>query len=157
MRRTGTDRGLADDLYLFVALRIDGRVRALHPLWWVTAVACLIALPWYKLGAFNDFTTKACIPSLIVLQVFLAMSIRGARTGAARRSAAALVALLLLGTFASLADLSRGVRHGLRFSPPRLEGVSHVNELGARKQSAQLFSDGEAFFWRVLARPTSPR
>jgi hypothetical protein len=140
-------------LFAWLCPRIDrAGDQPISRAWFWLAVGCLLLLPWYKLGRFNDFTTKVCLPSLLVLQVILASGIATATTELQRRRRRGLVACLLVGTFASLADVARGVRGGLDFSPPPLSRVSHANELRPRSLSAQLFSDGSQFFWHFLAR-----
>jgi hypothetical protein len=127
--------------------------RGMQPIWWWTAVACLLALPWYRMGDFCDFPTKVTIPSLVVLQVWLARSLANARSAGERIRGGILVALLIVGAAAAVTVLRDSARHGLNFSPPPISSVRHVNEPKRRSRGGQLFSDGDAFFWRVLARP----
>jgi hypothetical protein len=127
--------------------------RGMEPVWWWTAVACLLLLPWYRMGDFCDFPTKVVIPSLAVLQVWLARSLANARGTAERVRAGILVALLLVGAGAAVTTLVDSGSRGLNFSPPPTSSVRHTNQLGRRTRGGQLFSDGDAFFWRVLARP----
>jgi hypothetical protein len=62
-----------------------------------------------------------------------------------------LIALLMVGSIASLSDVARGLHHGLKPAGRSRNWIPHTNELGG--PAAQLFSDGDAFFWRHLARP----
>lgn len=107
-------------LFAWLCPRIDrAGGHAISSAWFWVAIACLLALPWYKLGRYSDFTTKVCLPSLLVLQVILASGIANASTALQRRRRGWLVACLVLGSFASVADLARGVRGGLDLAPPR--------------------------------------
>jgi hypothetical protein len=131
-----------------------GRSRqGMQPAWWWTAVACLLVLPWYRMGDFCDFPTKAMIPSLVVLQVWLARALANARSASERIRAAILLALLIVGAAAAVTNLRDSARAGLNFTPPPAATVRHTNELRRKSRGGQLFSDGDAFFWRVLARP----
>jgi hypothetical protein len=61
-----------------------------------------------------------------------------------------------VGSLAGVADFARAVGAGLHARPLRVEAVRHGNQIGklsTTKASSQLFSDGEGFFWRALARP----
>jgi hypothetical protein len=116
-------------------------------------VACLLALPWYRMGDFCDFPTKVTIPALAVLLVWLARSLANASGTGERIRGAILVALLVVGTGAAVFTLRDSARRGLHFSPPRVANIKHANALERRSRGGQLFSDGDAFFWRVLARP----
>ncbi len=143
-------------LYALVRPRVErGDPRALHPIWWWTAIGCLLVLPWYHLGWYNDFSIKAGLPSIVVVLIFLAASISNARTETQRMGARVLVALMVVGMFSAVSDLTRGFRHGLDFAPPALARVQHVDQFGAL--AIQLFSDGDDFFWRVLAKRVPPQ
>jgi hypothetical protein len=130
--------------------------------WKWLVIACLLAAPWYVLGRWNDLTTKIGIPALVVFQVWLASALTGAKTGGARIRAYALVALLVVGSLASLSNVVRGIDHGFEFKPPPIQKVRHTNRLVPVKGSVshsksgstvdKLFSDGDTFFWKYLAR-----
>jgi hypothetical protein len=122
----------------------------LHPAWRWLAIACLLAAPWYVVGRYNDLTTKVGIPALVVFQVWLASALWSAGDRRARLRAGILVALLVVGSLASASDVARGLRHGFRLEPVSIENVSRTSLLWG--PSEQLFSDGDAFFWRALAR-----
>jgi hypothetical protein len=127
--------------------------RGMQAVWWWTAAAGLLVLPWYRMGDFCDFPTKATIPSLAVLLVWLARSLANTSGRSDRIRGGILVALLIVGAAAAVFSFRDSARLGLNFSPPPISSVQHVNELRRRSRGAQLFSDGDAFFWRVLARP----
>jgi hypothetical protein len=123
-----------------------------HPAWRWTAVVTLICISLYRIGDNCDFTTKASIPALLVLQLCIAYALGAARW---RRPVAGwlLVGVLLVGTISPLTLVARSVGKGLDTSAPPIDRVAPTNELERRSRGGQLFSDGEAFFWRVLARP----
>jgi hypothetical protein len=118
--------------------------------WWWVSIACMLAAPWYVLGLFNDLTTKVGIPALVVFQLCLAASLVGPKAGSELVRKWALIALLMVGSIASLSDVARGLHHGLKPAGRSRNWIPHTNELGG--PAAQLFSDGDAFFWRHLAR-----
>jgi hypothetical protein len=136
-----------------------------HRAWQWLAIACLLAAPWYVLGRWNDLTTKIGIPALVVFQIWLANALAGAKIGMDRIRAYVVIALLVIGSLASLSNVYRGINHGFRFSPPDLQEVRHTNRIIGRKGPIfgnvpggtvdQLFSDGDAFFWKFLARSGS--
>jgi hypothetical protein len=128
-------------------------LQGLQPVWWWTAVACLLVLPWYRMGDFCDFPTKVTVPSLVVLQVWLARSLANARLPGERVRGWILIALLIVGAAAASTALVASVGRGLNLSPPPMSSVRHTNALKRTTRGGQLFSHGDAFFWRVLARP----
>lgn len=121
-----------------------------HPIWWWTAIACLLLVPWYHLGKFNDFSIKTGIPAIVVLQIYLVTAIAKARTESQRTAARVLVFLILIGTFSNVTNVTRAISHGLHLSPTPLARVKHVNGFGPAAK--QLFSDGNYLFWRVFAK-----
>lgn len=128
------------------------RDRLAHPMWLWTAAGVLILTPWYRLGRFCDFTSKASIPALVVLQLCLAYALANV-TRSRRLVAGALVTALAIGSASAVMTIYHGVFTGLDFSPPRLESVMTTNEIRRSTGGAQLFSDGKGLFWEVLARP----
>jgi hypothetical protein len=140
-------------IYLTFCPSVDrSKPGAVRPVWWWTAIATLLALPWYYLGGNNDFSIKAAVPSLLVVLVFLATAVKGSSTEVQRKSARLLIGLMIVGSFGALQLVTRGIGHGLDSSPPPLEEVLHVNEIERSGAGAQLFSDGDSFFWKVLAK-----
>jgi hypothetical protein len=140
-------------VYAAICPRVDHRARgAMHRAWWWLSIACLLAAPWYVLGRYNDLTTKVGIPALLVFQVWIATALWAAETHRDRLRAQILVALIIVGSLASVSDLARGLHHGLELEPVPIETVKRSNRLAG--PARQIFSDGDALFWRALARPT---
>ena len=121
-------------------------------IWWWTAIACLLLLPWYRLGKYSDLSAKAALPSLLILQIYLAATIRNAKTPAEKNAVRLLVLFLIIGSFGSINELTRGLGDRLH-PPPPYQTIRHVNELPGQDVAAQLFGDGNAFFWKYLAKP----
>jgi hypothetical protein len=145
-------------VYVLICAAIDRReMTAMQPIWWWTAIGCLLILPWYRLGYWNDLSIKASAPSAVVMLVYLAEVVRNAQTGGQRIGAKVLIAVMLLGAGAAVDDVSRGMRQGLKLAPPPLQSIQHVNDQEPKWLGAQLFSRGDTFFWRFLAKPLVPR
>lgn len=123
----------------------------LRRIWWWVSIACLLALPWYRLGAFCDLTSKGAVPSLLVFQVYLATSMRDAKARWERYQVRVLVCLLLLGALTGANELARGMSHGLKMPPPSAR-VAHINDLKPKNVAAQLYGDFDSFFWKYLAK-----
>lgn len=122
-------------------------------LWLYTAIATLVFFALYRLGVYNDLAAKAAIPSLLLIQVYIAATIRNAATGGEKYAARLLVFLLLIGACSALNEVSRGLETPLRFSPPAYESIRSVTELPQQAVAAQLFGNPDAFFWKYLAKP----
>jgi hypothetical protein len=120
-----------------------------HPIWRWTAIGTLLPLPRYRVGDFADFTTKASVPAILVLQLCIARAVVG--TGWHRLAPKiGLVVCLLIGSVSAYSTWVRGTVIGLHFSPPPLARVRPTNELERRERGGQLFSDGKGFFWEYL-------
>jgi hypothetical protein len=140
-------------LYAILLLRVEHRrVGLASPVWRWAAIVTLVLVPWYRIGENCDFTTKASIPALLVLQLCLAHALAPALR---RREWAAgvLVLLLIVGTAPALTIFGRSARIGLRGRPPSMAHVPATNEIDRNVSGGQLFSDGRGFFWERLARP----
>ena len=121
-----------------------------HPMWLWTAVACLLLTPWYRLGSYSDFTTKASLPALLVLQLCVAHAVATSRQER-RTWVGALIAVLVFGSASALALIRVGIGAGLDADPPRA-GLAR-KQLSKARGVGQLYSSGEGFFWDVLAKP----
>jgi len=133
-----------------------GLPHSLAPAWlwqWGT-IAVQLALPWYRLGKFNDLAIKGSMPAFVVMLVLLATAIRDARTDVQRRSARILIALLMLGSLGGAVRLLLAVNAGVRLEPLSKAHVTHVDEVGMPPENGRLlFASPDAFFWRTLAKP----
>ena len=122
-------------------------------IWWYTSIGCMLLLPWYRIGQYCDFTTKAALASLLVFQACLAVALRTARVQKDMASVKALVCLLFLGSFAAIGLMAQAFEYGFDTRPRNGHNLMRIDELEPKDGAAQLFSDGNSFFWRVLARP----
>ncbi len=123
-----------------------------HPAWRWTAAATLVCCTLYRIGDNCDFTTKASIPALLVLQLCIAHALAAQRW---RRPIAgwALAGAVCIGTLGPVTLFARSARLPVDFKAPRIESVAPTNELERDTRGGQLFSDGEGFFWSALAKP----
>lgn len=122
-------------------------------IWYYASIACLLLLPWYRMGSACDFTAKAACASLLVFQVCLAVALKTASAQQDRASVRTLVFLLFLGSFAAIGEMAQAFEHGFDLRPRNGHNLMRIDELEPKDGAAQLFSDGSSFFWRVLARP----
>lgn len=126
--------------------------RPLIVLYW-TALVCLMVFPLYRMGQFNDFPTKGLIPPLLVLLLYMAMAISHADTPETLKRARLLVAFLCIGALTPLTQITFQLsRSSVQLSTIPLSKVPHINELEPKETALQLFSDGDSFFWRHLAK-----
>ncbi|MCL5270151.1 MAG: hypothetical protein M1457_06295 [bacterium] len=133
---------------------IEGR---LNRKWFYMALACFLLCPWWRMGYNNDFGSKTIIPGQIIYVAVLIASIQTAWSRLERRHferirAIPLVFLLMVGGLAGFQYFLRGYTPGFHPKPTPLTATIHVDQMGPRDVAAQLFSDGEGFFWRRLAK-----
>ena len=122
-------------------------------LWLYAAVGTMVLFSLYRLGVYNDLAAKAAIPSLLLVQVYIACTIRNASTPHERQWVRVLVFLLFIGAFSAFNEVSRALEAPLRTAPPPVESIRKVTELPQQGVAIQLFGDPEAFFWKHLAKP----
>jgi hypothetical protein len=123
------------------------------------SLASLTVLPLFRLGFNNDLVMRASIPSLFVLWVFTArIVVEAVQCLAARQAplklrlaAWLLVGVVVAGFMPALAEVTRSLQ-SYRFGPPPLEAVVPAAEADPRHLVEQRVGDGEAFFFRYLAR-----
>jgi hypothetical protein len=144
-------------LYAVVWPQPEAGRQSIAPVWRWTAIACLLAAPWYVFMPRNDFTMKVSLPALLVFQVALAAALAGARSGAARRHAVALAVFLVFGAFSSITNVARAVNGGWTLSAERAERVAHVDQIDPKRIAPLPLSNGDGFFWRRLARAPRSR
>jgi hypothetical protein len=58
--------------FYIIALRLCGWKHLRHPL---IVVTVLLLLPFYRIGVYNDFTMRACIPALMLVAIAVAASV----------------------------------------------------------------------------------
>ena len=140
---------------LFLAFRPSIRADHYRSLrtWWYSAIVMLLLLPLYRLGASADFMNKGAITAFVILQVVLGVSLAATTTAENRTRHWPLIVLLLLGALTPLGAIVRAWDHGLQFHPLPWRQITRVDELEPKEFAAQLFSDGDSFFWRRLAKP----
>ena len=122
-------------------------------IWWYASIACLLLLPWYRIGGACDFTAKGAVASILVFQLCLAVALKTATDQRHRIRVTALVSLLIIGSFAAIGLMAQAHEYGLDPRPRNGRNLMRIDELEPKEIAAQLFSDGSSFFWRVLARP----
>jgi hypothetical protein len=98
-------------LYL-LALRLYGWERLRHP---AIVIALLLLLPLYRVGAYNDFTMRACIPALMLIAIAAA----SAMTEARGLRCIPLAILMLVGSVTSVLEIIGRGRDGV--VPARLQ------------------------------------
>jgi hypothetical protein len=134
---------------------IDHPVLSVREWWWIS-IGCLLLCPFYRLGTYCDFTSKTCIPSLVVFLVFISATIIHAKTDKDKMCVHVLKLLLVIGACTGLFWITRViVQGGVDLSPPPPSSVKHVDEIinDNWEVTRQLTGDPEqSFFWQYLAK-----
>jgi len=131
------------------------------PFWLAGALTMFLLSPFYRMGEYNDFTSKIVIPAQFVFILLLALSLRSAQSPAARIKRRVLVALLCIGALGPIGHLLRAADFGWAGSRPEFARVRHVNEVEPRILALQGMADPDSFYYRWLApevelQPTEP-
>jgi hypothetical protein len=91
-------------LYL-LALRLNGWQYLSYP---AIAIVILLLLPLYRVGAFNDFTMRACIPAIMLIAIATSAATADARD----LRCVPLVVLMLIGSVTSVLEIVGRGRDG---------------------------------------------
>jgi hypothetical protein len=134
---------------LYFLIRRDSNT--VPPVWVWTALALFLIAPWYRLGIYNDFTVKVVIPAQILFILALATALLS-QAESRRPLKRILIALLCVGTLASLGNIIRAVEFGFHPAAPPMESVRRVNEVLPLNLALQGRANPDAPFWRWLAR-----
>lgn len=110
----------------------------------------LLAIPFYRMGLYNDFGMRASIPALFALWIlvgFALLKIRG-------KLRVALVVAMILGAVTPGTELLRSFAH-FQFRPPNIERVHEVHSAHSNKAiGAQYLGTQDSFFFSSLAKET---
>ncbi len=148
-------------LYALVAPTMRGNGYRPGRLWFYGAVAVFLLAPWYRLGLFNDLTTKVVIPSQLVFLVCLATALRNPEGKAARLRRGLLAASLAVGSLSSLGIVYRAMDFGFSFAPTQMERVPYFADMISQEyeDNRGVFDKPmchqDTFFWKHLARPAA--
>ena len=114
-------------LFLFYALEFGVYAACAWPfvrrrsrrerLWFLTALAILIALPLYRYGSFSDLACRGTTPALFVLILAITASLGQALKQGRRFAALALLLPLSIGATAAIPELWAAVYHFGRVQP----------------------------------------
>lgn len=143
---------------LFVALEFAcffAFIDRMTPARWVAGVSLLL-IPLFSVGLYNDFAMRVSIPALYVLWVsVIAQLNRRFESRGIRGLVSPLFVLWLLGTGASITELSRSVStsEGLWVQHIPNEGwVPAINRMGIPGTEFQYLGNPDSFFFRFLAK-----
>jgi len=122
--------------------------------WFYGVLAVFLFAPWYRMGLFNDFTTKFVIPSQLVFMICLATALLRPEGAHAVLRKRLVVACLVVGAWSGIGIIHRAVQFGFGFNPPSFERTVHPTEEWGKQgdMHVQSFTQ-EEFFWKYLARP----
>lgn len=140
-------------VFIFLALRIKNSPLDQSTRWLIgIAVASILVLSFCRLGLYNDLTSKGSYPSQAVLLLCYFWIINSAEGAGEKRRARDLLLLMFIGCWAALHMFLAGADQvKLEMSHSRNVSIAGSND-PRRPHAGQLFSDGNAFFWRYMAR-----
>lgn len=122
---------------------------------WI-ALGSLLVIPTYSLGLYNDFGMRASIPALYVLWSEVVSQLNSNfRERRMRAFASALLLVWILGTGASVSELSRSLSATEGFlvqRVPNADWVQPITQIGPHGTEAQYLGNPDLFFFRFLAK-----
>ncbi len=129
--------------------------------WFLGCMGFFFLAPFYRMGTYNDFSSKVIIPAQFVFITLLAVGMLYANTPIQRLARAAMLVLLCIGAIAPVGVVMRALDFGMFNLPPELSAVRHLNQWEPRRLLMQGKGDKESLFWKYLAkepvlRPTEP-
>ncbi len=131
------------------------------PFWYLGAMTMFLLAPFYRMGTYNDFSSKIIVPAQMVFILLLAMAMLRASTPSQRLRRGLVIALLLIGAIGPAGTIIRALDFGMTGTPPPWKSVRHVNQWEPKRLLMQGRGDPETFFWKHLAKqpvfqPTDP-
>lgn len=120
--------------------------------WLYTAVGCIILFSFYRIGLYMDFPIKAYNPSWIIFQVCVIASISYSKTFAEHVRSSFVILLVIIASVGAFSNFKYVSDNKLFKHTITEENSMHINKIGPKEQSVALFSDGNSFFWKVLAK-----
>lgn len=131
-------------LWLLLVWQLN-KEQSLKPYLWIATI-CLLAIPMYKLGKYNDFVQRVSIPSLFLLWM---MIIKGILPKSNSYLKIAFTCLLLLGSLDSL---------GWLYSSMKVNGLGFKHEAPKYELIGDSVTVSEEQGWpveQILAKPNS--
>lgn len=125
----------------------------------IGAVVTLLIIPWYFYGDCAAFSSRASIPTLFVIWVFI-----GRKLIPLKKASIPLLVLLLLGSLTATAEIIRSVRggesywgpgHGYSIEVPALDTLPYDLAEVSPWGSKDYFGERQSFFFNQLARAES--
>ena len=113
--------------------------------WWTLALACLLVLPLFRFGDYNDLLMRGSIPALFIFWIFILRYLLNYRNHVSRTAILGLA--LMVGSVSSLIELSRFdqlVSSG-HWANRYRQHISHLDP--------QYHGREDGFFYRYLAKP----
>lgn len=123
--------------------------------WFLLALTLLALLPLYRMGTFNDLSTKGTIAPQMALMVCVAAALRASAGSTGFRVARRLLAgSLVLGAITTAGIVLNAVDAGIHPAPPPASRVVHVNEAAMRKGITPPANHGLLpAVWRLVGKP----
>ena len=115
---------------------------------WITftALASLMLIPFYKMGAYNDFAMRVSIPSLFILAVVLAQYMMETKKQLFRYI---LITLFVIGSYSTASEIGRSFSN----FGAKADSMTTLEQSGGF--ISQYIGSGNNFFFKVLCRNTT--
>jgi len=124
--------------------------------WLYVAVACFLIFPVYRMGEWMDFPIKAYIPSWLIFQVCVAIVLSRIFTNSTtsivdKLRGGLLIVLVCIGSLSAFSNIYFAMKYGLFRNYVNVDRIKRINT-DKWPISLQLFSDGQSFFWKYMAK-----
>jgi len=119
----------------------------------IISTLILLILPFIPFPSYYDFTARASIPSLFIINVLLLRIIFESETS--RKIKISIFVLLLLGFSTSMNEFGRSAKFIVENSiqvPPKMNEKSTLPLLSNPKYAKQYFGNENSFFFRYLCK-----
>lgn len=142
-------------LYLLLMPKSKYFLNGSEQFWLTTSIFCLVLFTMYRMGAAMDFPLKVFVPAWIIFQICLITSLSRIFTSQSsfidKIRGIILIVLIGIGSIGAISDVVVALESGLFKNHVHRNGIFPINaykDIG----SLQLFSDGQTFFWKYLAK-----
>jgi hypothetical protein len=126
-------------------------MKKFNSIFWL-ALVLLCVIPLFRYGQWNDWCTRASLPSLYIIYCMVAMAIF---YGKSKKIKLALIAICLLCSVSPISLILASLNHNgfkIKWSPPKVEFISDLPTASVGFPVDQFVADPDCFFYKYLAK-----
>ena len=126
-------------------------LKKFNGLFWLVLVL-LITIPFFRYGQWNDWCTRASLPSLYILYCMMAMAIFYAKTIKTKALLISICVICALSPSILMLSSLKANNFNIKWSPPAEEFIGDLPSASVGFPVDQFVADPDCFFYKYLAK-----